>query len=465
MVSRLSLAEARASALARLTRHGGFRDRRTGAFAIPDADAKEPERTERLLASPFAMRRARTGDAFQGIEGHFFFRVNGSSRIGTCYRLLVIFFNVTFGILSGLQPLLPVGSLLALAQTTTILTMQLGLAFVCFSVLPDADRIISRFAGAQFLFESLSTASLLVADRRTRDVLLSTSDAPVANFTAAAIFPANTTGEEAAAANASSISGASSAASGGGGGVDVGALRLIAQMQLTGFVLSLLAMSTPIAQLMEQRLLTPLINLIRNRGANPLVLLAAAYMLAASLPRMVRRLMMSAEVGATSSAQAAAAASADAGDDTLENQAAAPLARTPTGTLISAEDCCAEDEACLENLAPSATVDLTGDILLDVGTRVSRLLARAIAAKEVGRQNLSSSVALPAPAPASLEAMAEDVEWSPRSAPLASGSNLMRRMRGVAIVRAQQSRLRKARQQAGHTEDIDDGVADDDGGD
>ena len=157
---RLSLAEANKSAIERLGNKGGFRDRKSGAFTLPEEDTMEPARTERLLATPFAWMRPRTGDAFQAIEGHFFFRVNGASRVGMLYRLIVILVNMTFGLLSGLQPLLPLNSISALAQTSLVLSLQLSMSALCFYFLPDADRIISRFAGTQFLFEGLSTASV-----------------------------------------------------------------------------------------------------------------------------------------------------------------------------------------------------------------------------------------------------------------------------------------------------------------
>ena len=69
-----------------------------------------------------------------------------------------------FGLLSGLQPILAPGSRQALAQTFCILILQLFMAIICFRFLPDADRIISRFAGTQFLLEGFSTTMLLGAD-------------------------------------------------------------------------------------------------------------------------------------------------------------------------------------------------------------------------------------------------------------------------------------------------------------
>ena len=182
----------------------GFRDRKSGAWSINVADVEEPERTERLLAAPFALRRSRTGDTWQTFEGFLMFRVNGDNQLSSYYRLLVIGVNITFGVLSGLQSLLPASSVAALVQTALILVLQLGMSIVCFVCLPDADRVISRFAGSQFCVEGLSTGALLFAEVRTWYD---------SNFVADAT------------------------------------------MQNTGFILSLIAMGVPILQLLEQRLL------------------------------------------------------------------------------------------------------------------------------------------------------------------------------------------------------------------
>ena len=51
---RQSRANIRTNAIAVLETRG-YRDRKSGGFPVPDADLEEPARTERLLASPFAM--------------------------------------------------------------------------------------------------------------------------------------------------------------------------------------------------------------------------------------------------------------------------------------------------------------------------------------------------------------------------------------------------------------------------
>ena len=106
----------------------------------------EPERTERIaLSSPFSMRRRRTGDAFNAIEASPLFRVNGSNRVGVAYRLLVIGVNVCFGVLSGLKPLLPRGSVAAKLQTVFIFLLLLLMSFICLRCLrtPTVSSAVS----------------------------------------------------------------------------------------------------------------------------------------------------------------------------------------------------------------------------------------------------------------------------------------------------------------------------------
>ena len=203
--------EARQLAKELLTTKGGHRDRKSGAFSLPEGDTAEPARTERILASPFVCCRRRPGDAFQGEErpyppppflllppspplpfssspltrippapslslllsltlpllppnsavvcalaareGFLLFRVNGSSRVGVSYRVLVLLINVLFGVLSGLSPLLKKGTVWAFGQTGCVFTLQIAMGLLCCCWLPDADRVVSRIAGIQFFAE------------------------------------------------------------------------------------------------------------------------------------------------------------------------------------------------------------------------------------------------------------------------------------------------------------------------
>lgn len=308
---RTSMKDARAHAIVVLASKG-HRDRKSGVWTIPEADVAEPARTERILARPFALYSDRAGETWQKLEGFLFFRVNGARRVTMCYRPLVLIANMSFGILSGLQPLLAEGSTEATVQICTIVSLQLTMSAVCFCCLPDADRIISRFAGAQFLCEGLATSLLLVASYDT--------------------------------------------------GINSADLRI------AGFFISLVAVAVPIAQLLEQRLITPTIGLIQTGGCKPTVLCAQLYMLLTSLPLKLAKLISTGEAGGASAASSANSASADSGDDNMDE----------------ADDDGTESQGQEKEAAPALSAG-AGTL---AGLKVSRLLGRALAAKEAAGKKI-----------------------------------------------------------------------------
>ena len=228
------------------------------------------------------------------------FRVHGATRLGRWYRLIVVVANMMFGLLSGLEPLVvSVGPIAVFAQTAIVLLLQLSMAVLCFRILPDADRIISRFAATQFLLEGTSTASLLGA---------SISEYLATNTADSAAGPANAADAIDTATDPETV-----------GSLSGTAAATWAALRDSGFYLALAAMFVPMVQLLEQRVITLCINVVKNRGGNPLALLAAFYLLAASLPKkmvnMVRYWMGYENLKASS---ATASATANAGDDATE---------------------------------------------------------------------------------------------------------------------------------------------------
>ena len=141
----------------------GFSDRKAGGFspALPTEDAREPGRTERHLAAPFAFRHKRAGDVFQAMEGFLLF---ACQRIQPCgyglparrHRLQHAIWRAR-GPAAGAAP----GATGSSMQAVVICALQFSPSLLCFVRKPDADRVISTFAGTQFLFEGLSTAVLL----------------------------------------------------------------------------------------------------------------------------------------------------------------------------------------------------------------------------------------------------------------------------------------------------------------
>ena len=391
---RMTLVEARASAREKLAEKG-HQDRRSGGFGLPEADSKEPARTERILANPFALHRKHTGDAFNAIEGFLLFRVHGASRMGVCYRLLVICVNMLFGVLSGLRPLLHPGSQGAMFQAAIICLLQFFMSFVCFRYLPDADRIISRFAGTQFFSEGISSCMLWIAT-------FGDSSGEVADYADNVTLSgshSNTSSLHLPAASSPILSNASSTTTTPSEGrlcvCELDASTWVIQMQLVAFGLSLMAICVPMVQLLEQRAVTPTINIIVAKGASPIALLAAAYMLAASLPKQLTALIGRGEAGAMDAADAAGSASADAGDDAVEASASGDGGGAGGGGADiggqggDGADCADEVDPCEDVEADDGggAVELAAESAAETAVRVSRLLARAVAAKEVsGRQ-------------------------------------------------------------------------------
>jgi hypothetical protein len=275
----ISLRQAKIAAIDMLGDRGGYHDRKSGSFAVTaPEDAAEPERTERILANPFIFCRRRPGDAFQQREGYLLFRVNGSSRLGVSYRVIVLCINVLFGVISGMQPLISPGTAAAHLQTSLVLALQMAMGLLCFCILPDADRVVSRIAGSQFFAEGISTAALLGAS-----------------------FAPATDGAEAGLSTESE---------------EVPMISTRELLRNFGFLAAITAMAMPIFQLLEQRCITPSILLLRNKTGDKLALGAAFYLLITALPRQIMRLRDALATAASMNVEdAAGGASADAGDD------------------------------------------------------------------------------------------------------------------------------------------------------
>ena len=334
-----ALAPAQAKAVERLGARG-HQDRKSGGFSgLPEEDVSEPERTERILANPWLFFSGRPGQAFQSREGFFMFRVNGKTVFGRYFRLIVVVLNMIFGFLSGLSPLFTPGSAEAIAQTVVVLILQFLMSILCCCFLPDADRIVSRFAAVQFLFEGCSTTSMLIAVSYIRaqeggDMLDAGSVTLANNITI------STDGRSAAEL-----------------------LALHSASQSTGFLFSLVAMSVPVVQLIEQRCVTPLIGVYLN-GGGLVGLLASFFLLAASLPKKICGLIGLAEV-ADSGDGGDNTASADAGDDDAGDGGNEP-----------------EDDGGKKAMA-----------MADSATRVTKLIGRAVAAKEAVGKRITAVMA------------------------------------------------------------------------
>ena len=209
------------------------KDRASGAFDMSALaeESKEPARTERLLARPFALTHKSVVDQFHARAGTMFFRVNAASKIGVGWRMIVIGATMTIGFLCGLGVAIKPGSVGGILQTALVWILQVTLGVLCFTFSPDADKVFSAIAGAQFLAEGLSNMLLFFAAFADYDGWKALTSA--------------------------------------------------------AFNLSLVGVVVPIVQLLEQRLVTPILKAIYTHGCNPTALAGALLVLLVSLPGAV----------------------------------------------------------------------------------------------------------------------------------------------------------------------------------
>jgi len=185
------------------------------------------------MKAPFALKHASVVDGFHARAGTAFFRVNGATRVGVGWRLLVVGATMLIGLLAGLKPAIAAGSALGTIQTLLIWVVQIILGAVCFCVSPDADRIFSALAGTQFLVEGVSNMLYFFSSFLSKDA------------------------KEA--------------------------------LQGLAFSLALTGVFVPILQLLEQRLITPIMKIVYTDGCNPRALGGALLVLVISLPGAIKK--------------------------------------------------------------------------------------------------------------------------------------------------------------------------------
>lgn len=152
----------KATSTMRVQHSPSYADRSAGHFELPLEDGREPSRTERLLAAPFALRRARAGDAQQQVTGFILAKVNGADSFGTFFRVYLLLVNVTIGALAGVGRSLPARSATAAVLTGIVFGIQLLTAAIIFCLGPCSDRVHNFYLGFMYLLEGLSLGCLLL---------------------------------------------------------------------------------------------------------------------------------------------------------------------------------------------------------------------------------------------------------------------------------------------------------------
>jgi len=137
--------------------------RMRGSFEMLDEETKEPARTERLLAHPFALTHSVASDGFSSISQMVLGRSSGGGIIGVTYDWIALVIQLALAVLLGLGSVLEWGSSAAFQQIVIVIVLQFGLALFLFLCAPGIDRFECFVTAAQFFVEGLGTALFLAA--------------------------------------------------------------------------------------------------------------------------------------------------------------------------------------------------------------------------------------------------------------------------------------------------------------
>ena len=140
-------------------------ERAKGGFERSEEERLEPARTERLLRSPFAMRRRVTADVVDANGIFWLAKATGDNWFGVLMQPSVLLVQISLQALAGIGPSLARGysSASAFAQAGTICGVQLGFGLLLFVLVPMNDRFENHVVAAQFTLEGIGTLMLIVA--------------------------------------------------------------------------------------------------------------------------------------------------------------------------------------------------------------------------------------------------------------------------------------------------------------
>ena len=173
----------------RVGRSRNIMDRPTGEFTRCQDNLKEPERTERLLAHPFALFHRTPTDALDAIKLTWLNNGSGFSWRGVFYIYMTVCTQMLLAILLGIGTAIPAGTSAANVQLGLVMGVQYGYACWVHIVKPSSDRIDSLEIGTQFTIEGTQTLALYLQRFFTDDPSVTAALRQFAFFSAlAALF-------------------------------------------------------------------------------------------------------------------------------------------------------------------------------------------------------------------------------------------------------------------------------------
>ena len=138
--------------------------RAQGKWTKLPEDTKEPARTERLLARPYALLREHGADCLESMSLSLLTKVSGGSFLGLAFAWISMLIQVTIGVLSGIGPYLDRGSMSALSQILSIALLKLAWVMILIFYTPCACLLSNFIVCCQFLSEGISILLLFLGD-------------------------------------------------------------------------------------------------------------------------------------------------------------------------------------------------------------------------------------------------------------------------------------------------------------
>ena len=136
-------------------------DRETGSFDKSEEDASEPERTERLLASPLTLLHTNAGDAYDALSLFWLSRSSSGGCLKTFYDFAFFLGMLSLGVAYGMESWAAENDQVV-EQGIAVIAIQLGLCLYILCIRPTVDRLGGTLDAIQLAVEGSATFMLLL---------------------------------------------------------------------------------------------------------------------------------------------------------------------------------------------------------------------------------------------------------------------------------------------------------------
>lgn len=163
-ISRLRTRACRKRTRSCMTLQEAVIERTRGTFEFDLAEMREPQRTERLLARPFALCPEMASDSYDAFNFVWFYHASGGSVHGMFFDFFCLVVMLLLASIQGLGVVLTPRTPEAMAQVSVIAAIQLSFSLYLYCCGASNDRMDQHMVATMFLLEGLSTSMQLIFD-------------------------------------------------------------------------------------------------------------------------------------------------------------------------------------------------------------------------------------------------------------------------------------------------------------